>query len=481
MVDSSEYKNQTLHQFQISTQQNQATVQQVQAILNKTTQLLPDKLLLNFVETNFMKGRQILHTIGGHLTPCYLFEPGVIINRAKIFKRVFQQRLPETGFYFAMKSNNFPDVSKTVLSCGFGLDVSSGAELETALELGADDIVFSGPGKTAQELDIAIANNTKVVVLMDSFTEMKRLEKRAARQGKKMRVGVRLTTEPNGLWRKFGIPTEDLAKFIEESKKYKYINFQGIQFHSSWNMTPDRQIAFIKELGETLAALTPEERLMIRFIDIGGGYWPEQGEWLQPAGTPQGMMRNALESSLNPSSLSPLTSPVEHSSNSLTQTSGNYGSAAEPYPHYLNPSTSIETFAQELSNAICDNIHNQISCKICFEPGRWICNDSMHIIIKVMDKKYDDLVITDGGTNAIGWERFETDYCPILNISRPALTERECLITGSLCTPHDVWGYSYWGRDIQDGDLLMIPGQGAYTYSLRQHFIKAVPEVISFP
>ncbi|MBF0378578.1 MAG: hypothetical protein HQK72_14040 [Desulfamplus sp.] len=246
-------------------------------------------------------------------------------------------------------------------------------------------------------------------------------------------------------------------------------------------MTPDRQIAFIKEIGDTIAALTNEERLMIKFIDIGGGYWPEQGEWLQPAGTPQGIMRNALGASLNPSSLNPLTSPVQHNSNSLPQTSGSYGSTAELYPHYLNPSTSIETFAQELSSAICDNIHNQISCKICFEPGRWICNDSMHIIIKVMDKKYDDLVITDGGTNAIGWERFETDYCPILNISRPALTEKECLITGSLCTPHDVWGYSYWGRDIQDGDLLMIPGQGAYTYSLRQHFIKAVPEIISFP
>ncbi len=455
MVDSQEQQQQRFQQVQQTTtaQHTQTTFQQVQAILNQTTPLLPDKTLLDFVEANFRKRRQILHTIGGHLTPCYLFESGIIIARARTFKRVFQQYLPDSGFYFAMKSNNFPDVSKTILGCGFGLDVSSGAELETALELGADDIVFSGPGKTAQEIDLAIDNNSKVVVLIDSFSEMKRLEKRAMRQGKNIRAGVRLTTEPHGLWRKFGILTEDLQQFIDESKRYKHILFQGIQFHSSWNMGPERQIAFIKELGAALAALTPAEREMIKFIDIGGGYWPEQGEWLQPGGTPQGVVRNALR-----------VSPP-----------------AVAYPHYLNASTPIETFAKELSSAIHDYIHNQMTCKICFEPGRWICNDSMHLIIRVMDKKYEDLVITDGGTNAIGWERFETDYCPILNISRPALTERECIITGSLCTPHDVWGYSYWGKDIQDGDFLMIPEQGAYTYSLRQHFIKAVPEVIFFP
>ncbi|MBF0203024.1 MAG: decarboxylase [Desulfamplus sp.] len=438
-----------------SSEQKNRTVEQIQTILNQTTPgLLPDDELRGFVETNFIKGRRFIHTIGGHRTPCYLFEPGMIIARAKAFKKAFQQYLPDIGFYFAMKSNNFPEVSKIILGCGFGLDVSSGSELKTALELGADDIVFSGPGKTLQELDIAITHNSKVVVLMDSFTEMKRLEKRAARHEKTVMTGIRLTTEPYGLWRKFGILLQDLKTFIQESKRYKHIKINGLQFHSSWNMGPERQIAFMQELGATLATLTSEEKEMINFIDIGGGYWPEQGEWLQPAGIPQGKQG-------------------ESGNVKNTKSAG--------YPHYINSSVPIEIFARELSHAICEHIHSQVSCKICFEPGRWICNDSMHIILKVIDKKYNDLVITDGGTNAIGWERFETDYCPILNISRPAMTERECLITGSLCTPHDVWGYSYWGRDIQGGDLLMIPNQGAYTYSLRQHFIKAVPDVIAFP
>lgn len=468
-----------------ASEQKYHLIQQAQEILNQTTPLLPDQDLLDFVEANFIKGRQFIHTVGGHLTPCYLFEPGAIINRAKMFKRAFGQYLPDAGFYFAMKSNNYPDISKTVMGCGFGLDVSSGTELEAALELGSEDIVFSGPGKTAQELDLAIAHHDKVLVLMDSFTEMKHLEKRAARQGKIVRTGIRLTTEPYGLWRKFGIVIQELQEFIQTAKKYKHIRLEGLQFHSSWNMGPERQISFIQELGNVIATLMPVDQELIKFIDIGGGYWPEQGEWLQPGGTSQGILHKAL--GLDPVEL--VSNSPEYTAERIKVTSSFTKSTALnatntlslAYPHYFNSSMPIETFALELSRAIGDYIHNQISCRICFEPGRWICNDSMHIILKVVDKKYDDLVITDGGTNSIGWERFETDYCPILNISRPELIERSCLVSGSLCTPHDVWGYCYWGRDIQEGDLLMIPWQGAYTYSLRQHFIKAVPDVISFP
>jgi diaminopimelate decarboxylase len=99
--------------------------------------------------------------------------------------------------------------------------------------------------------------------------------------------------------------------------------------------------------------------------------------------------------------------------------------------------------------------------------------------MSVIDKKSEDIVITDAGTNAIGWERFESDYFPVINLSQPALIENQCHILGCLCTPHDVWGYSYWGSEIGRGDVLLIPMQGAYTYSLRQNFIKGLPEFVS--
>ena len=74
-------------------------------------------------------------------------------------------------------------------------------------------------------------------------------------------------------------------------------------------------------------------------------------------------------------------------------------------------------------------------------------------------------------------KQLAADYSPVFNLTRPSLKEKPCHILGSLCTPHDVWGFSYFGEDIQPGDILMIPTQGAYTYSLRQNFIKPVPPV----
>lgn len=412
---------------------------------------MPEKKLRAFVKAQFDKGHDILKKLGKPLSPCYLLDKEMLASRARQFREAFEAHLPDTGFYFAVKSNNCPDISVGVMEQGFGLDVSSGVELAMALDMDAQDIVFSGPGKNNDELALAVSHHDRVAVLIDSQGELTRLAKIAARKGKSIRAGVRLNADPQGLWRKFGIPLQDLGAFIAKARTYDAIVFQGLQFHTSWNMGPERQTAFIRELGDCLATLSKEDLSLISFIDIGGGYWPEAGEWLHGSSTDPGRVKTALG----------METPDPH--------------------HYENPAESIDHFAEHLALAIRTHIHPLVPCKICFEPGRWVCHDAMHLLVTVMDKKYDDLVITDGATNMIGWERFETDYFPVLNLTRPELTEKPCMILGSLCTPHDVWGYSYWGEDIREGDLLMLPTQGAYTYSLRQNFIKAVPDVIIYP
>jgi diaminopimelate decarboxylase len=49
-----------------------------------------------------------------------------------------------------------------------------------------------------------------------------------------------------------------------------------------------------------------------------------------------------------------------------------------------------------------------------------------------------------------------------------------------LCTPDDQWGESIFGNDTGIGDILLIPDQGAYTYSLRQVFIKPIARVVKY-
>jgi diaminopimelate decarboxylase len=363
----------------------------------------------------------------------YLVDAAKLVHQAERFRTAFQSRLPDTRFYFAMKSNSMPDISRILTAEGFGLDVSSGLELAAALETGTNDIIFSGPGKTRDELMLAAAHPDRVTLLMDSIGECRRLMAILAEKKQHLSAGVRLNCQPEGLWQKFGILPDQLPSLIREILDHPFLSCTGIQFHSSWNLTPDRQKEIISRLGSLLAAMPPEFLAGCRFIDIGGGYWPETGEWLV---------------------------------------------TGDPLCHYHLPAAPLDTFAEELSKALTDHVLPHVNPCICFEPGRWICHDAVHILVQVIDKKMPDLVITDAGTNAVGWERFETDYFPVLNLTRPDLTEQPCRILGSLCTPHDVWGYSYFGSDIQEGDILMIPFQGAYTYSLRQSFIKPLPRTV---
>ena len=429
-------------------------IQKLQAgvgkILDQDIPRLSKALLNAYVERHFEDARKYKKVLETHPPPFYILDTSTLKSRAQKFRTAFSAFSQDTGFFYAMKSNNHPHVTKTLADAGFGLDVSSGLELEMALGLGAPEIVFSGPGKTDAELTMAAENTHRVTILMDSFSELDRLQRIAAAKGVQVRTGIRLTTMPKGLWRKFGILLADLPEFWKAASRCSHIQMCGLQFHTSWNMSPKAQADFIKKLGRVLSSLPKSVQKQISFIDIGGGYWPEQGEWLRYEGTPAGILEKAV-----------LSLPT--------------GSAMR---HFCIPSAPIEHFAKKLGDSILKYFSPVFPCRICFEPGRWICNNAMHLFISVVDKKAPDLVICDAGTNMLGWERYETDYCPILNISRPSIKENGCHILGSLCTPHDVWGASYFGSDILPGDTLMIPDQGAYTYSLRQEFIKPLPQVI---
>ncbi|MBN2809955.1 MAG: alanine racemase [Deltaproteobacteria bacterium] len=412
--------------------------------------ILPHAELQDFCAFHFDRRKLYLQPFkDGHTSPLYLFDQAILRERAQRFQATFKAVLPALSTYYAVKSNNHPEVARTLIEEGLGLDVSSGIELTLALDLDCKEIIFSGPGKTDQELALAVAHAERTTILLDSFGELERLEKIAGAEKKELRVGVRLTTEGNPLWRKFGIALNRLPEFWEKAQACKHINLQGLQYHSSWNLTPDRQLGFIATLGELLAKMPATFLENLYFIDLGGGFWPEPGEWLQAQATRVGTIGKAFGHEIK-----------------------------DPLKHYRLPALPLANFAQKLGQALTRHIFPKCCCRVCFEPGRWLCHDAMHLLITVVDKKADDLAITDAGTNTIGWERFESDYFPVLNLSRPELTEHSCDILGSLCTPHDIWGYSYWGETLQEGDTLMIPSQGAYTYSLRQNFIKAPAPVV---
>ncbi|SHJ75450.1 diaminopimelate decarboxylase [Desulfatibacillum alkenivorans DSM 16219] len=423
----------------------------VEAMLRHKDGRLPGAMVKAYVERFFNKKEVFLDLAEVHQEPLYVLDHANLKKHAAMFKNAFAACFPDFACYYAMKSNNHPEVSRILVNQGFGLDVSSGVEVERALALGAEDVIFSGPGKTDKELFLAVENSGRVKVLMDSLGEMERLNRLALQAGKKVRVGLRITP-PSSPWKKFGVALANLGAAWKKAQECPGLEIQGLQFHTSWNLDPSQQVRTIAAIGREVGQWSPEMLGALKFLDIGGGYWPQAGEWQVYPVTQAGQVMKLAGLDVD-----------------------------RPLEHYYAPAQSLEVFAQSLYQAVETHIFSTVPCRVCMEPGRWLCNGAMHLLLNVVDKKDGGLVITDAGTNAVGWERYEMDYAPVLNLSRPALEEKACEIMGSLCTPHDLWGLSYWGQDIQPGDVLLIPDQGAYTYSLKQDFIKAPPRVISMP
>lgn len=415
---------------------------------------LPVSVLYDYLE-GFDKKREVfLNSARDFHTPQYFYDCQNMIFQIEKFKDSFSRNLPRFQIFYAIKSNCFSGIVNDIAKAGLGLDASSGHELSMALKTDCRKILFTGPGKTDEELDLALNNSGRVTLLIDSFGELGRLSRLSRRMtgiGPPLVVGVRVQGPKKSRWDKFGIPLNDLSSILETIVRLNGIIPGGIQFHSSWNMDPARQISMIKDLGKYLKNMPGHLHGYLKFIDIGGGFWPEQGEFLQPQNTLVGRLALLLGANVK-----------------LKRT------------YYYHPSSRIDSFARGIANALLTQPDPLKHIEVFMEPGRWISNSSMHILLSVMEQKGSEVIITDGGINLLGWERPMTEFIPVINLSKKSLKERRIKIFGPLCTPDDVWGYSVFGGDISPGDVLLIPDQGAYTYSLSQSFIKPIARVIKY-
>jgi diaminopimelate decarboxylase len=424
-------------------------------ILKNREKPLPPEMLQAYVRSMIEKREILLESANTFGTPQYLFDVPALAQSLSRFHDAFSRRLERFRLFYAVKSNSFPGLCKVVSDAGHGLDVSSAVELSMALKTGCTSIVFSGPGKTDDEIRFALSHREKVTFLMDSVNELERVSRLAmeesASQGA-VKAGIRIRGKHHGLWNKFGIPLEDLGAVFQKARAAPAVHLQGLQFHTSWNRDAQAQVEMILAVSACLKKqLCEVDWAQLRFLDIGGGYWPERGEWLNPQNTWWGKL--------------------------LLLFDPDYAFKSR---HYYLEAKSLDVFSKEISRAVSLQGKPLSDLEIWTEPGRWLSTPAMHILLKVVDRKDGGMVITDGGINLLGWERPLTEFIPVINLTRPSLKELPTRVFGSLCTPLDIWGTSCFGRDVRPGDVLLIPDQGSYTYSLRQSFIKPIARVVRF-
>lgn len=414
---------------------------------------LPEGELAHVARGILEKREAILGVAGRFPTPFYMFDRAGLALSLQEFSRAFDAHLPGHKPFYAMKSNHHRLVVAEAVSRGYGLDVSSARELLSALEHEGCPILFSGPAKSADDLALALEHAERVTVQLDSFGELARLSAAAERAGRAIRAGVRVFTAHHGAWSKFGVPLGELPRFFREAARHPLVALSGVQFHLSWNRDPEPYRRIIEDLGRVLRdGLTEKERERIGFIDVGGGYRPHRTEGSYPSAHPLGELVAAADAY--------------------------FGETTEyTCKHFVKPSVPVAAYAEAIGQAIRTHLAPLVDCAYYTEPGRVLSTFAMHLVLRVVDRKSDDLVIVDGGINMVGWERYLCIYCPVVNLTRPSEREIDVRLGGSLCDCEDVWGFHCYAERLEEGDVLAVPNQGAYSFSAAQEFIRPIPAV----
>lgn len=214
-------------------------------------------------------------------TPLYVYSSAMIRERYDAFNAAFHSQ-PHTICY-SVKANSNLSIVRMLARKGCGFDVVSGGELERVLAAdrsGAKHVVFSGVGKTREELTAALKAGI-LLFNVESESEIAVLAECAARLRKSAPVALRVNpdvaaeTHPyisTGLRKhKFGVPIQNARALYAKASRMPYLSVRGVSVHIG------SQITDVAPFGEAMARVADLVRELradghrIDYIDAGGG------------------------------------------------------------------------------------------------------------------------------------------------------------------------------------------------------------------
>jgi diaminopimelate decarboxylase len=215
-----------------------------------------------------------------HGTPLYVYSRGAM--RAALAP--YQQALADRRHLicYAMKANSSLAVLQTFAAAGCGFDIVSGGELQRVLAIGGDPsrVVFSGVGKTIDELRFALAVGVRCFNV-ESESELLALSALAAAAGKRAPVSLRVNpdvdakTHPyisTGLrGNKFGIAHDRALEVYRQAARLPAIDVVGIDCHIGSQITDSAPYLAALERLLDLVEAVEREGVQLSHIDLGGG------------------------------------------------------------------------------------------------------------------------------------------------------------------------------------------------------------------
>jgi diaminopimelate decarboxylase len=213
-------------------------------------------------------------------TPCYVYTRRGLTETYRAFDTAFAAR--DHLVCYAVKANSSLAVLNLLARLGSGFDIVSGGELARVMAAGGDPrkVVFSGVGKTAEEMRQALAAGI-LCFNVESEPELERLDAVAAKAGTTASVSLRVNpdvdprTHPyiaTGLKQnKFGIPYGDALALYRRARGMRHLAVSGIGCHIGSQLTEVTPFVAALDRVLELADRLQVEGIPLAHVDIGGG------------------------------------------------------------------------------------------------------------------------------------------------------------------------------------------------------------------
>lgn len=374
---------------------------------------------------------QIAAAVG---TPFYCYSTATLTRHYRVFCEAFADL--DALVCYAMKANSNQAVIRTLAKLGAGADVVSEGELRRALAAGvpADRILFSGVGKTAAEMDFALAAGIRCFNV-ESLPELELLSARAVAAGRTAPVSLRINPDVDAKTHrkiatgkaenKFGIAWKDARAAYARAANLPGLKVTGIDMHIGSQITElqpfDDAIALLVELTGTLRA----DGHAIAHVDVGGGL-------------------------------------------------------GIPYRTDNAPPPLPDAYAQVVNRHL-----KPLDLEVVFEPGRLIAGNAGILVAQVLYLKHGDaknFLIVDAAMNDLIRPTLYDAFHEIRPVvEKPANAPRVTVdVVGPVCETGDYLGHDRDLPVLDAGDLIYVGTAGAYgaTQSSTYNTRLLVPEVL---
>ena len=210
-------------------------------------------------------------------TPFYCYSYSKLKENIYSFKKNFKSFAPL--ICFAVKSNTNINLIKEIKKIGLGADVVSLGELMMALKAGINPnkIVFSGVGKTSDELSFAIEKKI-LLINSESLSEIKEIDRIAKLKNKKVKIGIRLNpnTDAKTLKQistgkkdnKFGVNSNTFFKIINFCNNSNNIDLRCLSVHIGSQILNHKPY---EKMLLTVSQILDKSNHKFEFVDLGGG------------------------------------------------------------------------------------------------------------------------------------------------------------------------------------------------------------------